>query len=381
MEHICIITSRYPTSVDPTSLTFVQQLAWSMADQGKRISVICPLPTNLNAEFSKIPELGNETTHMGNRVELYFPRFIGFGQRTIGPVNTAGITTAFFTSAVRKVLKKMEALPDVLYGHFVTPAGLCACRLGKEFALPSFIAYGESSTWSIDHIGRKKVKKEIADVNGIISVSSKNSKELVEIGVTEGSKIKVFPNGYIPSRFAPRDKEESRKMLNIPENVFVVAFVGHFIARKGIGVLCRAVDDLGDVYLICAGKGDLKPEGDRVLYAAPVNPEKLSYFYSAADVFVLPTLNEGCCNAIVEAIACGLPIISSNLSFNDDILDESNSLRIDPTSSDQVREAISQIKNSPELRQRLSEGSFEKSKSLTLEQRAHNILRFMEERI
>ncbi len=381
MNHICIITSRYPTAVDPTALTFVQQLAWSIADNGKKVSVICPLPVNLNRKFSKIPTFTSETTHAGNNLNLYFPKFISFGQRKILFANTAGLTTKLFTSAVNKVLKSMDELPDVLYGHFVTPAGISACRLGKKFNLPSFIAYGESSTWSIDHIGRNRVKKEISNINGIISVSSKNSKDLVDVGVTTSERIKVFPNGYIPSRFSPRDKVESRKMFNIPEEAFVAAFVGHFIERKGISVLCKAMDDIDDAYLICAGKGSLKPEGKRVLWAEPVSPDKLSYFYSAADIFVLPTLNEGCCNAIVEAMACGLPIVSSDLSFNDDILDQTNSLRINPTSIDEIKSAVIKLKDDPALREKLAEGSLEKAKGLTLEKRAENILRYIEERI
>ncbi len=381
MEHICIVTSRYPTKVDPASLVFVQQLAWTLADLGKRVSVICPLPVNLNPKFAKLPAETEERTHEGNRIVLYFPKFMGLGQRSIGPVNTAGMTTSFFTGAVRKVLKRMESKPDVLYGHFVTPAGLAVCRLSKELDIPAFIAYGESSTWSIDHIGREKVKQEIGNVRGIISVSSKNSKELVDIGVVAEETIGVFPNGYIPTRFAHKDRAESRKMFGIPEDAFVVAFVGHYIVRKGIGVLQQAVDGLPDVYMICAGKGPLKPQGERVLHTDPVNPDKLAYFYSAADAFVLPTLNEGCCNAIVEAIACGLPIISSNLSFNDDILDESNSLRVDPNSAEQIAQSILKLKEDAQLRGQLAQGSRERAKELTLKKRAENILRFMEERI
>lgn len=381
MEHICIITSRYPTIVDRTALTFVQQLAWTMADQGKKISVVCPLPVNINTKFLKVPKITNEVTYKGNKVDLYFPKFLGFGQQNIGSFNTAGLTTKFFSDAVKKSIKEMKQVPNVLYGHFVTPAGLTACKLGKEMELPAFIAYGESSTWSIDHIGREKVAKQIENVAGIISVSSKNGKELVDIGVAKQESIKVFPNGYIKSRFTPRDKVQSRAIFGIPQDAFVVAFVGHFIERKGIGVLEQAVNKLPDVYMMCAGKGKLKPAGNHVLYAEPVDPEQLSYFYSTADVFVLPTLNEGCCNAIIEAMACGLPIISSNLPFNDDVLDETNSIKIDPNNVDEIVEAIKRLKDDSELRVQLSKGSLKRAESLTLEKRAENILLFMESKI
>lgn len=381
MNKICIITGRYPTEVDPTALTFVQQLAWAMADQGKDISVICPLPVNINKKFNNIPDVSCEYTYLKNKVCLYFPKYFSFGQQNIGFMNTAGMTTTLFYKAVSRVVSKMEELPDAFYGHFITPSGLVACKLGRKYNIPSYIAYGESSTWSIDHIGRKKVKKEISDVSGIVSVSTKNKNELVDVGVAQPEKIKVFSNGYISSRFSPKNKLESRKFFGLPEDAFIVSFVGHFIERKGICVLQNAVNTLDDTFLICAGKGSLKPTGAKVLYANPVEPDELSMFYSASDVFVLPTLNEGCCNAIIEAMACGLPIISSDLSFNDDILDESNSLRIDPKDVDAVADAIKSLRDNTELRNRLAAGSLEKAKGLTLEKRAENIIKFMDEMV
>lgn len=87
-------------------------------------------------------------------------------------------------------------------------------------------------------------------------------------------------------------------------------------------------------------------------------------------MFCLPTLNEGCSNAIVEAIACGLPIISSNLPFNDDILDSSNALLVNPESVDDIASAIKQLMDNSDLRQKLAEGSKEKAKSLWIEFRA-----------
>ena len=88
-------------------------------------------------------------------------------------------------------------------------------------------------------------------------------------------------------------------------------------------------------------------------------------------------LNEGCSNAIVEAIACGLPIISSNLPFNDDILDSSNALLVNPESVDDIASAIKQLMDNSDLRQKLAEGSKEKAKSLRIEFRAKKIIEFI----
>lgn len=377
-KRICIVTPRYPTSADETALTFVQQLAWSMADLGNEVSVVCPLPVNLNDKFKKVPDYIEEKTYKDNMVRVYCPKVIGFGQQSIWKFNTARFTAFFFERAVKKVLTDMEEKPQILYGHFVAPSGVVACELGKKYGIPAFIAYGESTTWSIDHAGRKYAKKAVENVAGVISVSTKNTDDLVETGIVEPSKIKVFPNGYNPGRFSPKDRAESRQHFGFSQDDFIVAFVGHFIKRKGIGVLCEAIEAVSGVKLACAGRGEMTPIGDQVIYASTVSPENLSEFYSAADVFVLPTLNEGCCNAIVEAMACGLPIISSDRAFNYDILDDSNAILIDPTDVKSISDAIVCLRDDKEKREKMGQASLRKAAELTIERRAANILAFIE---
>ena len=116
------------------------------------------------------------------------------------------------------------------------------------------------------------------------------------------------------------------------------------------------------------------------MFCQAIKHEKIPAFLNACDIFVLPTLSEGCCNATIEAMACGLPIVSSDLPFNYDVLNETNSVLIDPTSVDEIRDAIKQIKNDSDLRQRLSRGALETAEKLTIEARANRIIKFIEER-
>lgn len=95
----------------------------------------------------------------------------------------------------------------------------------------------------------------------------------------------------------------------------------------------------------------------------------------------LPTLNEGCSNAIVEAMACGLPIISSNRAFNDDILDAECSIRVNPVDVDEIHEAIQKLVSDPISREKMSEAAIKKAENLTLSVRAQNILAYIENRI
>ena len=77
---------------------------------------------------------------------------------------------------------------------------------------------------------------------------------------------------------------------------------------------------------------------------------------------------------VPEAMACGLPIISSDLPFNDDILDKTNSLRINPTDIEAIKQAISRLKNDASLRHRLAEGAALKAQTLRIDQRVKRII-------
>lgn len=377
LNNIAFITNKYPNPLEENVLVFLQQLVWEISDLGKNCIVICPLPININLRYTKFPYKTTEVTENGSKVTIFFPKYIGFGQSEILGFNPAKLTTNNFTQAVRKVILKLDAKPDVIYGHFVTPAGITSARVGREFGIPSYMAYGESTPRTIKHFGYEETKKELETLAGVIAVSTYSKEVLVSTSVVKENIVEVFPNGYRKERFYPRDKKESRKMFGIPDDKFVVAFVGSFDHRKGIERLFEAINGLDDVYAICAGKGKLMPTSMKCLYSKPVNHNNLPYFYSAADIFVLPTLNEGCCNAIIEAMACGLPIISSNLPFNDDILDESCSIRVDPLNINKIKKSIKYLYSNRTQLKTLSRGSIEKAKELTLRNRVINILNFV----
>src|SRR5699024_1549470 len=138
MKNLVFITNKYPNPIEPNVLVFLQQLVWEMADLKNNCTVICPLPININLKYYKIPYKKIEKTENGNRITVYFPKYIGFGQSEILGYNPARITTRTFTKAVKKIIKELDTKPDALYGHFITPAGIVAARIGKELNIPSF---------------------------------------------------------------------------------------------------------------------------------------------------------------------------------------------------------------------------------------------------
>ncbi len=378
MNSICFIVNKYPNEYEPYMLVFLQQLAWEIADMGKKVTVICPLQVNLNHNYSKIPYHTKEKSNNGNDIDVFWPKTIGLGQsHYILGKSPIGITTFFLEKSAAKVLRRESIRPDVLYGHFLAPSGIVVARLGKRFGIPAYFALGESHD-TISQFGAKKAKAELDSIAGVISVSTALKKWIVEAGVVEASKVKVIPNAYNDNRFKTYDKTECRKRFGLPENETLVAFVGAFNERKGILRVCEAVEKVKGVKLICAGKGDQQPYGTNCIFSKSLKPEEIPFFNCAADFFVLPTIKEGCSNAIIEALACGLPVISSNGAFNDDILSNEYAIRVDPTNVDELADAISQLVVDVEKRERMSKAALVFSKTLTLAQRAKTIVDFID---
>ena len=180
------------------------------------------------------------------------------------------------------------------------------------------------------------------------------------------------------------DKHSLREDFGCKKGDFIVAFVGYFCNRKGSKRLSDAItfladNDIKSVFLGRSLEKGYEPDCPNIIYKGKVNHEDVPKYLNAADVFVLPTLHEGCANAIVEAMACGLPVISSNSDFNLDILDDTCAIFVDPNSVKEIANAIKKLKQDEVLRKHLSEGALKKASQLRISNRAKAIVSFMQQ--
>jgi glycosyltransferase involved in cell wall biosynthesis len=377
-----VITKEYPSSGEPV-YPFVEQLVNAMADQGVQVTVVQPVnPLRRLARGKFVPPAREvRRTASGREVTLLRPRFLSFGGRKLGAVNPAVWTLRQFQSAAVRVIRGLPEKPEAVYGHFVFPSGLTAAAVGEKMGIPSFLAYGESTPKLFSGVPGAEVARRLKALSGVVAVSGENAREIVQDGYYPfPEKVQVFPNAVDPAKFHPMDREKARKALGLPERAFIVAFVGGFIERKGVRVLSRALDEAG-ASSIFIGRGDVKPDAKNMLFSGTLDHGEIPRYLAAADVFALPTLNEGCCNAIVEALAMGLPVVSSDRPFNDGLLTEENSIRVDPLDPRAVAEAIARLRDDPALRTHLAEGARRTGEALAIGARAAGILEFMEERL
>jgi len=383
IKRICIIADAYPTKKNPKN-PFIEQLVIAFTKLGISCTVINPVSiTQHLIHRNELPPIESEMNTEAGIIKIYSPRYVTFSSFKYGVINTNLWNSYFFQQSCFNLLKQIGADFDAVYGHFLSPAGITANEISERFNIPAFFAYGENTNYTIDRIGVSRAREQLKEIKGVISVSTANRENLINQNIVSSEKIEVFPNSIDTSLFYKRDKEKMREKYNLPQDAFIIAFVGRFIEIKGANRLSEAISKVGadKVKSIFIGYGDVKPTCEGILLEGKQKHGNIPELLSAADIFVLPTLAEGCCNAIIEAMACGLPIVSSNRSFNDDIIDDTCSIRIDPTNTDEIAGAIESLYEDVHLRNQLSIGAIKKAETLKIENRATNIINFMEGKI
>jgi len=378
---LALLSPNYPSKGDPTYI-FVQQLVFALVDQGIEVTVIAPQSlTHIMFRGGKVlHRVNNEKTAKGNPFRVYRPYDFSFGNRL---ECFTRLTNWVFNRQLNAILNVLK--PDVLYGHFWDTS----YRL-KEYALkrnlPLFVACGEGDN-ALEHLVEKlspKNKDELVKaVKGVISVSSENKRKCIAFGLAKEEDIVVLPNCVDESLFHPADGRGLRRSLGVADDDFMILFVGGFISRKGPDRLSEAIDRLADskIKSVFVGRpmgGDsVLPSCKGIIYQGPIEHNTLPAYFNAADVFVLPTQKEGCSNAIVEALACGTPVISANRPFNADILNDQNAILVDPDNVDEIANAVATLRNNKDLLAAKKQYAKSRARNYSIVGRATKIVEFI----
>lgn len=376
IRNLCVITAKYPTPQKPTEYTFVDQLVSSFADIGVNVTVI--VPYNVVREKKTKYIVLDKVTSVGNTFRVIQPPMFSASSKQILGIHTGRITQYLFDQAVIKTIKKYKINPDAIYSHFLVPSGITAVKVGKKLNKPCFCAFGESSLWSVNQVGLEYARKRLSNLTGVISVSTHNKKVLVDNRISKEDVIGVFPNGVNHTLFMPLDKNKSRGELGFDLADTIGIYTGTFSKSKGSLRTQEAAKQIKGLKMIYIGGGAEEPNGENIIFKGKVKHDDIPKYLSSADFFVLPTLQEGCCNAIIEAMACGLPVISSDLPFNYDILDSKCAILVDPNDVQQIKDAVSILVNKKSVRSQMAIEALKKSGNFDVKKRAVKILEFME---
>jgi glycosyltransferase involved in cell wall biosynthesis len=207
----------------------------------------------------------------------------------------------------------------------------------------------------------KLMLKVVKKADKFIAISNTIIDELKANNFPESKIIKI-PNA-VDCRYFQPDKNQSHKAI--------LTFVGRLTKQKGIEYLIRAFYSLinssskyPDVLLFLLGKGDLEGQlrdevkslslADRVYFIG--HTEDVLKYYHDTSIFILPSLAEGMSNSLLEAMACGLPVIATRIGGNTDLItDGENGLLVSPGNSKELSIAITRLLEDKNLALRMGQ--------------------------
>jgi teichuronic acid biosynthesis glycosyltransferase TuaC len=353
---ILTLSTLFPNAAQPNFGIFVErQTAGLAARDGVDVTVINPIglppwPLSASARYMDLIALPLHEQWRG--LNVYRPRFTlipKFG----GPYNPTMIARA-----ILPLVRRLHAQQpfDLIDAEFFYPDGPAAMRIAKSLRIPFTV---KARGADIHHWGTAKgcahQALEAADkASGLLAVSAALKSDMAALGMDSG-KIMVHYTGLDQSRFAPRDRATEKAKLGIIGPAILC--VGALIPRKNQSLLIEALTRLPSVTLMLAGQGPSESEyrlmavkfgvQDRVRFMGSVPHDELPALFAAADVMALVSQSEGLANAWVEALACGTPVVASNVGGAPELIRNPSAGRIIDINLDAIVAAISELLDNP----------------------------------
>ena len=185
----------------------------------------------------------------------------------------------------------------------------------------------------------------VAHCHRIITATAREKTELTRFYNAKQQKMSVVPCGVNMDLFRPVDKADARKRLGFNTKEKIVLYVGRFAALKGIDRLLKAMTYLNDLQnlklVIVGGDGAGAPEyiefqklsseldiNDKIFFAGRLEQDALPQYYSAADLLVVPSHHESFGLVALEALACGTPVVATDVGAMDSVISQGKTGRV-----------------------------------------------------
>ena len=331
---IIVYSSLFPSAAAPTAGTFIRERMFRVA-QRLPLAVVAPQPWS---PFDPLVRLLRKSFRpqavafeVMDGVEVHRPRVLsipGVFKRWDGWLMALGSQTC-----VRRLRDRMGA--NLIDAHFLYPDGWAATQLGKRLGLPVTITLRGSKDAGLVGTDRERcLVHAMQDAVRLFAVSDSIKRDVAQrLGVPD-QKVMVVGNGVDLALFEPVNRSLARVRLGLSNDAKVIIGVGNLVEGKGfqriIPLLPTLKDRFGDVVLLIVGggstHGDMRVELEALAMRLGVTnsvrfcgrqlPSDLKWFYGAADVFALATAYEGWANVFLEAMACGLPVVSTKVGGN-----------------------------------------------------------------
>jgi len=356
---ILVFSSLFPNHTEPDFGVFVKnRMVHVSRIEECDLVVVAPVPYcppwRIMGKWFKYSQIKRHEVISG--VDVYHPRYL-----LIPKVSMLfhGLMMFIFSVNLVRRLHKTSGF-NIIDAHYIYPDCFAGVLLGRLLRLPVAVSARGTDINGFPRFRtiRPLIKFVLDRADQVISVCASLKDAMIDLGCP-GEKINVLPNGIDVSRFYLIDKKEARKSLGLSGKQKIILSVGGLIPRKGHHLTIQAMKKImtihPDACLVIAGKGEEEAtlrdlaakEGVEkcVAFQGHIPNELLIKWYNAADVFCLASSREGWANVIMESMACGLPVVATNVWGAPEIITSQDVGILVERDTDSIAKALSHALN------------------------------------
>jgi glycosyltransferase involved in cell wall biosynthesis len=357
---VLVYTTLYPNAVDANLGVFIRnRLAHFTGQFGHTMQVVAPVPYFPDLpvfrrwhRFSRVPRVEEQ-----NGVAVFHPRYLVTPK--VG-MSLYGLSMYLGTMrAVERLRRQFDF--DVIDAHFLYPDAFAAILLGMALRKPVVVSARGSDVHQYSQLStvRPLLRFVLKRASAIIAVSQSLKEQIAGLGLPE-SQVRVIGNGVDLLNFFPKDQLAARRRLNLPLNRIILLSVAQLTPVKGIHHLIEAMTHLKlqrpDLLLLIIGGATDAAYASRlqkqvvecglsemVRFVEAQAHHQLCDWYNACDLFCLGSLREGWPNVLLEAMACGKPVVATRVGGIPEVLcSPEHGILVDRVDGDGFAEAIRQ---------------------------------------
>jgi glycosyltransferase involved in cell wall biosynthesis len=326
---ILLFSSLFPHAGEPTLGIFVEnRLRNLLADENVTATVIAPVPwfPFKSAIFGKYGRASKAAmVEDKNGINVYHPRYL------VIPKIGMNFTPLFMYWSARRCIRKLVKAGvefDVIDAHYLYPDSVAAMKLSAYFKKPFVVTARGSDVTEIALMKRPKsmILRAVKAASQTITVANNLRRDLIKLGA-DPDKITMLRNGVDLNRFRQTGREALRREWG---NQPTMLFAGWLIPRKRLDLVLEVTARVPNLHTVIVGDGPLRSSLERkcrelgiynrVHFLGQRKPEQMPQLYSAADILILASDREGWANVLLEAMACGTPVVARAIGGASDLV-------------------------------------------------------------
>jgi len=330
---IAVVTSQFPTGDDTTRGRPIVQTLDSLATLA-HIQVFVPVARYPGWLVPRSYKYVTTTAAMSIR-DGYSAKFVDYP--TV-PVVGRALNGLLAARSLKGPICRFQ--PDLILAYWLYPDAYGASVVAKELGVPLVSGARGSDIRARDRISLMLTRRVLERSAAMLTVSEDLGRIVrTEFGV-DPDVVFTVPNGCNVNVFHPGSRQAARQRLKVPDDGPLILYVGRLVAAKGLRELLAAFTalqaDCANARLALVGEGPLAPElfsaatkagiRERIILPGAATPEQVATWMLACNVFCLPSHTEGYPNVLVEALACGRPVVATPVGGIVEIVDAETGL-------------------------------------------------------